>query len=234
MMSGSLERLSVTAFSKPDYSLTSQIGEPFTVWINPASYTHDFVICYSDRQAQGASGASPEFNRVGQETVAFDLVFDATGVIPPPIPGMPMPTEGVVGMIDDFVTLMATVNGGIHRPNYLKLAWAQLQFQCVLSKLKISYTLFKPSGTPIRAKLATTFLSFATERQLAKQANKTSPDLTHLVTVVAGDTLPALCDRIYGSSSFYLKVAAFNELVGFRALRPGMQLVFPPLAGPAT
>ena len=44
MVSGSLERLYVTAFSEPDYSLTSQIGEPFTVWINPASYTHDFVI----------------------------------------------------------------------------------------------------------------------------------------------------------------------------------------------
>ena len=232
-MFGSLERLQVTAFSKPEYSPADQIGDPFTVWINPASYTHDFVICYSDRQAQGASGASPEYNRVGQETIAFDLMFDASGVIPPPIPGMPMPSDGVVGMIDDFVTLVATVNGGIHRPNYLKLTWSQLQFQCVLSKLKITYTLFKPSGTPIRAKLNTTFLSFASERQLAKKANKTSPDLTHLVTVVAGDTLPALCERIYGSSTFYLKVAAHNGLVNFRTLYPGMQLLFPPITGSA-
>jgi phage tail protein X len=154
--------------------------------------------------------------------------------VPPPIPGTPLPSDGVAGLIDSFVALVATVNGVIHRPNYLKLSWAQLQFQCVLSKLNITYTLFKPNGTPIRAKVATSFLSFASEKQLAAEANKSSPDMTHLVTVVAGDTLPALCHRIYGSSTFYLKVAAVNGLVDFRRLQPGMQLVFPPLAGPAS
>jgi hypothetical protein len=232
MSSGSLERLVITAFSDAQYN--RQTGSPFTVWINPASYTHDFTICYSDRQAQGSNGPSPEYNRVGQETISFDLLFDATGVIPPPIPGTPLPSDGVAGLIEAFVALVATVNGTIHRPNYLKLSWAQLQFQCVLSKLNINYTLFKPNGTPIRAKVAVTFLSFASEKQLAAEANMTSPDLTHIVTVVAGDTLPALCHRIYGSSTYYLKVAAHNRLIGFRNLKPGMRLLFPPLAGPAT
>jgi phage tail protein X len=227
MASGSLERLVITAFSDAQYN--SQTGDPFTVWINPASYTHDFTISYADRQAPGSPGASPEYDRVGQEVIAFELVFDATGVVPPPIPGTPLPSDGVAGLIDTFVKLVATVNGVIHRPNYLKLSWAQLQFQCVLSKLKITYTLFKPNGTPIRAKVATTFLSYASEKQLAAEANMSSPDLSHLVTVAAGDTLPDLCHRIYGSSTYYLRVAAFNGLVGFRQLPPGMQLVFPPM-----
>jgi phage tail protein X len=231
-MFGSLERLVVTAYSDAQYN--SPTGKPFTVWINPASYTHDFIICYSDRQAQGSNGPSPEYNRVGQETISFDLIFDATGVVPPPTLGTSLPSDGVAGLVNRFVALVATVNGVIHRPNYLKLSWAQLQFQCVLSKLNITYTLFKPNGTPIRAKVATSFLSFASEKQLAAEANKSSPDMTHLVTVVAGDTLPALCHRIYGSSTFYLKVAAVNGLVDFRRLQPGMQLVFPPLAGPAS
>jgi hypothetical protein len=232
MPSGSLERLVITAFSDAQYN--QQAGRPFTVWINPASYTHDFTICYSDRQAQGSNGPSPIYNRVGQETISFDLLFDATGVIPPPIPGTPVPSDGVAGLIEAFVALVVTVKGTIHRPNYLKLSWAQLQFQCVLSKLNINYTLFKPNGTPIRAKVGVTFLSFASEKQLAAEANKSSPDLTHLVTVVAGDTLPALCHRIYGSSTYYLKVAAHNRLIDFRELKPGTRLVFPPLAGPAT
>ncbi|WCM25665.1 hypothetical protein NDN01_16670 [Sphingomonas sp. QA11] len=232
MTSGSLERMVVTAYSDAQYN--SQTGLPFTVWINPASYTHDFTICYADRQAPGSNGPSPEYNRVGQESISFDLVFDATGVIPPPIPGTPLPTDGVAGLIDSFIKLVATVNGVIHRPNYIKLSWAQLQFQCVLSKLKITYTLFKPNGTPIRAKVAATFMSFASEKQLAAEANMTSPDLSHLVTVVAGDTLPDLCHRIYGTSTYYLKVAAFNGLLGFRRLEPGMQLVFPPLKGAST
>jgi hypothetical protein len=228
-MSGSLEHMVVRAFS--DQQFNSPVGNPFTVWINPASYTHDYKISYADRQAPGSNGASPEFDRVGQESISFDLIFDATGVIPPPIPGTALPTDGVAGLIATFVQLVATVNGAIHRPNYIKLSWAQLQFQCVLSKLNIGYTLFKPDGTPLRAKVAVTFLSFASEKQLAAQANMRSPDMTHLVTVLAGDTLPALCHKIYGSSSHYLNVADFNALDGFRQLRPGMQLVFPPLAG---
>ena len=90
-MSGSLERMVVTAFSDPNYN--SPTGDPFTVWINPASYTHDYVITYADRQAPGSNGPSPEFNRVGQESVSFELVFDATGVIPPPIPGTSPPDD---------------------------------------------------------------------------------------------------------------------------------------------
>lgn len=227
MAFGSLERMTITAYS--DAGFKSATGQPFTVWINPATYTHDYTICYADRQAPGSNGPSPEYNRVGQEKIGFDLVFDATGVIPPPIPGMPPPSDGVAGAIADFVKLVATVNGNIHRPNYLKLSWAQLQFQCVLAKLNISYSLFKPNGTPIRAKIATSFLSFASEKELAAEAKMNSPDMSHLITVTAGDTLPQLCYRIYGTSTPYLAVAAFNGLADFRALRAGRQLVFPPI-----
>lgn len=231
-MSGSLERLVVTAFTDANY--TTQTGAPFTVWINPATYTHNFSVLFKNRQGPGSGGSSPEFNRVGQESIKFDLVFDATGVIPPPVPGTPLPADGVAGLIDQFKTLTATINGKIHRPNYIKLSWAQLQFQCVLSQMNVTYTLFKPNGTPLRAKVSVTFLAFASEEQIAKEDNLGSPDLTHMVTVVAGDTLPALCHRIYGSSGYYLKVASFNRLPGFRRLKPGMQLLFPPLAGTAS
>lgn len=229
-MSGSLEHMVISAYT--DEEFTSPLGgEPFTVWINPATYTRTRSISYIDRQGPGSNGNSPEFNKVGQESISFDLIFDATGVIAPPIPGMSLPPDGVAGLIDRFTSLTATVNGDIHRPNYLKLSWAQLQFQCVLGKLDVSYTLFKPDGTPLRAKLAVNFLSFKSEKQLALEANLHSPDLTHLVTVLAGDTLPALCHRIYGNSGYYLNVARFNGLANFRQLRPGLQLAFPPLAG---
>jgi nucleoid-associated protein YgaU len=97
--------------------------------------------------------------------------------------------------------------------------------------MSTNYTLFMPDGTPIRAKMAVTFKSYASEAQLAKGAYKQSPDVTHLVTVQAGDTLPLLCHRIYGDSRYYAKVAAFNGLSNFRGVPPGTQLLFPPLSG---
>lgn len=223
-------KMIITAYSDPGF--TSKVGEPFTVWINPASYTHRTQISYNDRQAQGSGGPSPEFNRVAQEEVSFELVFDATGVIPP-AQGQSY-ANGVADAIAQFTTLAVTLNGAIHSPNYLILAWAQLQFQCVLTSMNATYTLFRPDGTPLRAKVAVTFESFSSESQLAKEANKQSPDMTHLVTVQAGDTLPLLCYRIYGSSGYYRAVARFNRLLGFRRLPPGTQLLFPPLSGGTT
>jgi hypothetical protein len=234
-MSGSLERMIIYAYSDPGFqTLVAQPFNPLTVWINPASYTEDSTIIYNDRQAQGSNGPSPEFNRFGADKISFDLIFDATGVIPMPIPGVPIPANGVTGIIAQFRLLAATMNGKTHRANYLKLSWGQLQFQCVLCKLNINYTLFRPDGTPLRAKLSVTFLGFTSEVRLAELANTNSPDLTHIITVTAGDTLPALCHDIYGDSGFYLQVAAFNGLTGFRTLLPGAQLVFPPLSGSAS
>jgi nucleoid-associated protein YgaU len=56
-----------------------------------------------------------------------------------------------------------------------------------------------------------------------------SPDVTHLRTVMAGDTLPLMCFRIYGDSRYYSEVAKVNNLDHFRRLQPGEALMFPPL-----
>lgn len=74
-------KMVITAYSDPGFS--AQVGEPFAIWVDPAGYTHSTSISYNDHQAQGSSGRSPEFNRVTREEVSFELVFDATGVIPP-------------------------------------------------------------------------------------------------------------------------------------------------------
>lgn len=227
MPSNAPAKLTITAYSDPGF--TSQVGQPFGVWINPSSYSRKTNVRYNDRQAQGSAGPSPEFNRVAAEEVSFELIFDATGVIP--APSGQSYANGVADAINQLTTLTATLNGSIHSPNFLVLSWGQLQFQCVLTSLSVNYTLFKPDGTPLRAKVNVSFQSFTSESQLAKEANKTSPDLTHVVTFTRGDTLPLLCYRIYGDSRYYPEVAAVNGLVSFRQVQPGDQLMFPPLSG---
>ena len=221
-------KLTITAYSDPNFKRkVSGAANPFTAWINPASYSYNKQISYNDRQAQGSPGPSPEFNRIADETVSFELVFDATGVIPAP-PGQSY-AKGVSDVLKQFLALVATVNGTIHSPNYLILGWAQLQFQCVLSSVKIDYTLFRPDGTPLRAKVSVSFQSYTSETKLAQGTNTSSPDMTHVVAVTAGDTLPNLCHAIYGDSRFYLQVARHNKLPSFRTLVPGTVLHFPPL-----
>lgn len=228
--SGSLEKMLVVAYQKSDFK--QKVGE-FTVYINPEKYAHNYKICYNDVQAQGSSGGSPEFNKIPSDKVDFELVFDGTGVVPSPLPGVvPFTGDGISEQIDAFKSLIFTYNGNIHSPNYLKLVWGTLLFKCRLSSLNITYTLFKPDGTPLRAKAAASFLGFNDEVELALSSKKSSPDVSHLVTVKGGDTLPLLCYGVYGSSGYYVQVARANGLTGFRNLKTGRQLLFPPLGAP--
>lgn len=231
--SGSLEKMTVEAYS--DAEFTASAGEPFPVYINPANYSHSYRICYNNRQAQASNGASPNFNRIANETVKFELVFDGTGVVPSAMPGVePFTGDGIAEQIEEFKDLVFTFDGSIHSPKYVRLCWGMLLFNCRLSTLDLNYTLFKPDGTPLRARANATFIGFTSEKKLARQANASSPDLSHVVTVKGGDTLPLLCYRIYGSSTPYLEVARVNKLANFRQLIAGTQLLFPPLQDAAT
>lgn len=228
-LSGSLEKLAITAYKDANFS--SEVGE-YSVYINPASYSHNYKIAYTDPQAQGSNGGSPDFNRVPSDKVDFELVFDGTGVVPSPLPGVvPFTGDGISEQIEAFKRLVFSYNGNIHSPNYLKLVWGTMLFKSRLCSLNISYTMFKPDGTPLRARAKASFIGFTDEVELAKKANKSSPDMTHLVTVRAGDRLPLLCERIYGTQAPYLAVAEVNGLTDVRQLEPGSQLRFPPLVG---
>lgn len=231
--SGNLEKMVLTAYTDDSFTATSQKSE-MTVYINPDQYTHSYKIIYNNTQAQGSSAGSPEYNRTPSDEVKFQLIFDGTGVVPSTIPGVPPYSEdGIVTQIDKFMKLAFDYDGEIHSPNFIQLSWGTLIFNCRLSALNITYTLFKPDGTPLRAKADVTFVEYRNQQEIAKEENALSPDLTRVVTVKGGDTLPLLCYGIYGSSTYYVEVARYNQMSGFRELIPGEQLLFPPLGDSA-
>jgi phage tail protein X len=225
--SGSLEKMLITAYDTNNYTGASR---KMSVSINPEKYSHTYKILYNDVQGQGSNGGSPDFNKIPSDTIKFELVFDGTGVVPSAIPGVvPYTEDGIATQIQDFKDLVFSYVGKIHSPRFLEIIWGTLVFRGRLFSLTITYTLFKPDGTPLRARADATFLAYTSEAELAKKAAKTSPDLTHLITVRAGDTLPLLCYRVYGTCQPYLQVASLNGLTDFRALIVGTQLAFPPL-----
>lgn len=225
--SGSLTKMKIIAYSDDSFQ---QLRGQMSVYMNPSQYTRQYSICYNTVQAQGSPGGSPRYNKTLPDVVQLQLVFDGTGVVPTAIPGvLPFMSDGIKTQVDKFLGLVFAYNGQIHSPNYLQLSWGTLAFRCRLSDLKLTYTLFKPDGTPLRARADATFKEYTNPKQLAKEANKSSPDLSHIVTVKAGDTLPWLCFTIYGSSVYYIDVARVNGLTDFRRLVPGQQLLFPPL-----
>lgn len=220
------DRLKIAAFK--DNKFLTPLGYATTFIINPATYTHEHKVNYSEDVPVGAPGTPIMFKGIPPETISFDVIFDATGAIDAPklFPVNKLP----IGIqITTFKKVCFTYNGDIHEPNYLILNWGTLVFKCKLSSLKVEYTLFQANGIPLRAKASCSFIQAIDASTLSKEANMKSPNLTHLIEVKEGDTLPLLCYKIYGDSSYYLEVAKYNNLVNFRNLKPGAKLYLPPI-----
>jgi contractile injection system tube protein len=216
---GTLEHLVIQAYDKPDYS-----GQPvgvFAAYVNPSEITLAYEMEYDSAQGAGTTNSRMSFKKVKPGDLSLTFFLDGTGAN-----GRP---ADVQEMVEQFQTVTG-YNGGIHRPNYLKVMWGKLQVKrCVLKSASIAYKLFKPTGIPLRAVITATFTDNSDDQTRVALAQDESPDLTHVRLVKAGDTLPALCAGVYGDPRLYLEVAAANGLDDFRRLVPGTRVFFPPL-----
>lgn len=234
---GELTKVQIRAFE--DKSYQKQIGQ-FELPINPEQLSQSFKIEYDQQQAKGSQGNDPKFKYTQPEELKLEFIFDGTGVIPvnqqSPQAGQPRQFhKDVVGQVQAFLNLAYVMNSKTHKPNFLRIVWGGFPFgnkdgfNCILKDLQISYTLFDRDGTPLRAKLSSTFVDYVEQQRRVRQEGKNSPDVTHIRKVKGGDRLPLMTYEIYGDSSYYLQVARANGLVNFRRVSTNTNLRFPPL-----
>ena len=217
-------RLSIAACTLRNGRATVSKDLNFETMLNPSSYKHNLNITYNRTTALGKASQDVKFNTAGGDTLSFDLLIDATGAVEPVTP------DGSVLKRIKFLKKVAyDYDGGKHEPNVVRVLWGGFLFYGRLTSMTIDYTLFKPSGEPLRAKLGLTFVGSMSSKEESLQSKRSSPDLTHVVEFKAGDSLPLLCQRIYDDSSYYTAVARYNGITNFRAIAPGRKLLFPPL-----
>ena len=220
--SGTKVKLKISPCDVSNGVATVNGDPPFEALINPEEYTHSSVIRYAENKALGPGGEKKYSKSVPDRIEFKEMVLDGTGVVPGT-------TTSVLQQVERLRTVAFTYDGNEHEPPVVEVYWGPLLFKARLENLDVKYTLFKPSGEPLRARVTLKFTAFTTTEEVFRAASMESPDLTHLVEVKAGDTLPLLCHRIYKDSSYYLAVAEFNQLRNFRELLPGQLLRFPPL-----
>jgi LysM repeat protein len=216
---GGLTRLKIDAHRK--FDCTDKPVDSFTVLFNPNTYSQKYEVAYHARQGAGDTGSPQVYRKIKPQQYTFELLFDGTGTA---IERKEVRTE-----IDKFLVLTAKHDPEIHRPRYLRISWGPLVSRCVLLSADITYTLFKPDGYPLRARVRAVFAETIADPLRVAEERKQSPDLTHVHTVKAGEHLSLLADKYYGDASRYVQVARFNGLTNFRRLEPGQQLVFPPI-----
>ena len=224
---GKLEKMLILAFESSEDAEsggTAEAADSFEALINPESYTLEYKVKTEESQGQGTSSAQAKFEYVMPEMLEFEFLFDNTGIID----GEPKP-DGIFDEVNHFRKLLTEYQGESHEPYHLKLVWGNLIFKGRAVEMAITYKLFNPDGQPIRATAKCKFKGSIEETKRVAEEDRSSPDLTHMRKVKAGDTLPLMCFRIYGDPRYYLQVAEANGMNHFRDLSPGMDIVFPPL-----
>ncbi|KHK49723.1 hypothetical protein PI87_24805 [Ralstonia sp. A12] len=221
-----LTPLKISACQDDKGRISPIAGKSISLQINPSQFKHERSTCFTQEKPLGDTGSGRQYSHMQPGKLSFSVIFDGTGVIPRPASA---PLQEVEEQLAALSKVIYEYKGVSHQPSIVQILWGQLIFTGRLTSFTTDYTLFRPSGVPLRATAALAFDSYRSSKEAQLEADASSPDLSHVVTVRAGDTLPLLCEQIYGDGRYYAEVARFNGLRYFRALPPGTVLHFPPL-----
>ena len=224
-----LSKLYIRSFRKRDFS-DEDPARMFVTPINPESFTKNFKVELDTQRGHGSQSTQANFKSTAPEELRLEFVLDGTKTM-----------EGYGGenktyknkpvhdQLEDFLKCVYNMDSDIHRPRFLLIHWgSEINFHCVLSNLDVNYTLFDPSGFPIRVKINATFLNYIAREERLARNRQSSPDMTHYRKVKEGDRLDLMTHKIYNDSKYFLQVGKHNKLTSIRNVKAGRDLYFPP------
>lgn len=198
--------------------------ESFSVPINPSEVTLGRSIGYSNQKVIGQLGSDLRFSGIQPEKVGFTLVLDGTGA-------GPVPPQDVAAQMQALLAVIYRHDTVLNEPSRVQLVWGSLCFYGRLTAMQTQYTLFKANGEPLRARLKLDFSRFLSAGEAVLEAGTPPAQASQVVSPVRGETLPQMCQRVYGDPSYAAGIAHLNGLSSLGRVPGNAQLVFPPLPG---
>lgn len=193
---------------------------------NPHEYTLSKQNSWEKGTTKGKNVPRVKFSQGGAQTLKLQLFFDTY------VEGtdVRVHTRGLWKMMMVTDELKNPRNDKSEPPK-VAFHWGKFYFKAVITNLSQKFTLFLKDGTPVRTTVDVSFQQVEDEFDHPLQ-NPTSgggpPIRTH--TVQAGERIDLIAARVYGDSTKWRLIAQENDLSHPMRLRPGRQLVIPPLS----
>jgi hypothetical protein len=207
----------------------SKSSKTFELMLNPEYYSVKSTIRYKEDETANDANPGYSYKYTGtppREINIGPIILDVTGAIPFK---STLLDQSITKMIENLEEVVYDYDGDTHQPPLIKVEWGSNSFEAKLLTIDVKYTLFAENGDPLRAEISLSMREYISPEEIMAKRKKSSPDLTHLVEVKDGDTLPLMCNRVYKDCSYYREVAEINGLDDFCTLTPGTFLYFPPL-----
>ncbi|MGP1666506.1 MAG: CIS tube protein, partial [Rhodanobacter sp.] len=157
--------LKITACSMDGDSVkpSSSPSDSISLMINPSELSLKRKTEFSRCVPMGDAGSGRNFSRMQPDTLNFVTVFDGTGAVPLS-PGSSVPSE-VEDQLEALNKIVYAYDGKHHQPDVVQILWGTLVFSGRLTSLDINYTLFRPSGAPLRAKVSMSFQGYKSKKE---------------------------------------------------------------------
>ena len=190
---------------------------------NPFEYTVTKRNSYKEERQNRSDVPSFEFEKAGPQTLKLSLVFDTYESDE----DVSLQTNQLWKLMESKTRREGNRNRKVPPPE-VAFEWGVFRFVAVITNMTQKFTLFKPDGTPVRAKVDVTFTQHKDLEDYPSQ-NPTSGggDIERVWRVIAGDRLDTIAHEVYGDATRWRVIADYNHLTDPLALRAGQQLIIP-------
>jgi len=218
-----LQRATLVAIDQ----LTGDILGMLECQFNPQELTVTKGVSWYAERSQGMN--APELYCSGGRPARFslNLIFDTTRETDP----AEQDVRKYTNVLLSLTLLGEDTNWGRVPPPLVLFVWGDLRlFTAVVEQVSVSYTLFLPSGKPVRARAQVNFVQLDLEDDELPPTNpttRTEARRTHVVQ--EGERLDLIAYQEYGHPSYWRHLAEVNGLEDPLDLRPGQVLLVPRL-----
>jgi nucleoid-associated protein YgaU len=192
-------------------------GQGVRVMFNPEEYTLSKDVNYAMAAIPGLSAPVLQFVHGNLQTLEMELFLDT------------YEAGGDVRQETSKVTNLMSIDPSLHAPPPAIFAWGSLSFTCVLAKVTQRFVMFRPDGTPVRARLQVTFNEYTNVELEAKEIKRETADYSKVYLVGQDETLSAIAAKTYGDPSMWRPIAIGNDIDDPRDLQVGRRLLVPTL-----
>jgi hypothetical protein len=198
----------------------------FDVQFNPTEYTRNKGAQIAEIGIYGLDSPILQFVRGQNEKLTLDLFFDTTTMSG----GMADGAISVTTLTEPFYQL-CKLQAETHAPPRIRFVWGEaLSFKAIVESVQQKFTLFNPGGIPLRATLSVVFREYKTLEDQLAEVKLGSSDHSKRRIAQRGDTLSRIAAEEYGDPRLWRPIAEANPgVTNLRRLRPGQELLVPPL-----
>ncbi|AOT08507.1 hypothetical protein [Pseudoalteromonas luteoviolacea] len=227
----------VTFYKKIERGDGNKLGE-LTLPYDPKSLNVTHQNCLKDSKAIGSESGSARYQKSPPSVLTITFLLDNTIIETPSQYAMTMSGEtSTEDSIQEMLKYGLAVQGETHLPAFVTIMplnmvlnhGADGGFHGMFSDINVITELVNSKGNRVKAQVVCNISECLSSKEIKLRTGKSSPDLTHELQFMDGDSLVSKVTSIYGKANYVHQVASVNRMPSIRSASVGEYITYPPL-----